>query len=164
MGSILSEGWKLWFIAAIILFLLEGINPGTFALFFVGAGAAATAAACYLFAPVAESGAFQILLFSAMSLFSFLFLRPHFVRLVQSETKFGGPDAFMGKQAKALTILSKDGAEGGRVFFEGTEWAAVPSEDCPDEIPAGSTVEIVKREGLTFQVKPRGFPRPRTKN
>jgi membrane protein implicated in regulation of membrane protease activity len=57
---------------------------------------------------------------------------------------------FLGKQARVLTDLRKNNIEGGRVLFDGTEWAAVASED----IPAGSAVEIVKMDGLTAHVRP----------
>ena len=148
-----AEGWKLWLIIGIIFFLAEGVNPGTFALFFGGVGSLAVSAACRVFPPVAESGIFQLLTFAAVSLSSLILMRPKILRLIQTGTKLDGPDAYIGKQAKTLTILRKDGQEPGRVLFEGTEWAAAPSGDCLEEIPAGSTVEVVKMEGLTLRVR-----------
>ena len=147
----LGEGWKLWLIIAIIFFMAEGVNAGTFALFFGGVGALATAAACCVFPAVAESGMFQLLLFAAMSISSLLLLRPAILRFTQSGEKLGGPDACVGKHAKALTVLNKDG---GRVLFDGTEWAAERAEDCVDEISPGSVVEVIKMDGLTLLVKP----------
>ena len=147
----LTEGWKLWLIVGIVFFFAEGVNPGTFALFFGGAGALTTAAACRMFAAVAENGTYQLLIFAAMSVLSLLLLRPRIMRAVQNEAKLDGPDAYVGKHAKTLTVLSQ---EGGRILFEGTEWAAAPSEDCLEEIPADSPVEVVKMEGLTIRVRP----------
>ena len=150
----LSEGWKLWLTIGIVFFVAEGINPGTFALFFGGVGALATAAVCYVFPPVAKSGTLQLLLFAAMSLSSLFFLRSRLVRLIQNDTKLDGPDAYVGKQAKTLTVVRKSGLERGRILFDGTEWPAALGEDCPEEIPAGCTVEVVKVEGLTILVRP----------
>jgi len=150
----LGEAWKLWFIVAIIFFIIEGCNPGTFSLFFGGAGALATAAICFVSQPFANNGVFQILTFSAMTLFSLYFLRPILVRSTQSEAKFEGADSYVGKQARTLTVLRKNSFD-GRVFYEGTEWPAMLSEEHQEDIPANSAVEIVKREGLTFLVKPQ---------
>ena len=144
----------MWLIIGIILLLAEGVNPGTFAIFFGGVGALVTAAVCYVFPIVAESGSTQLLIFAAMSFSSLMLLRPWILRLTPNKAKLDGCSAYMGKQAKTLTHLRKDGLKTGRVFFDGTEWPAVPSEEY-DEIPAGSTVEIVKREGLTFHVRPK---------
>ena len=152
--QIMGEGWKLWLIIGIIFFMAEGINPGTFALFFGGIGALTTAAACGVFPAVTESGMWQFLVFAAMSLSSLILLRSKILRLIQNGSKLDGPDVYVGKQAKTLTALSKDSQKNGSVFFEGTEWAAAPSEDCMEEISAGSTVEVVKMEGLTFRVRP----------
>jgi membrane protein implicated in regulation of membrane protease activity len=153
LHQILTEGWKLWLVIGILFFVAEGVNAGTFALFFGGVGAFVTALVCRLLPPVTESGTLQLLIFAATSLLSLLFLRPVIVRFLQREPRLDGPEALLGKGAKTLTVLRKSGVETGRALFEGTEWPAVPSEDSPDEIPAGSAVEVVKREGLTLHVR-----------
>ena len=130
----------------------EGFVAGTFALFFGGVGALATALACYLFPSVSESGTQQLMIFSAMSLFSLVLLRHMILRHIHKETRLDGLKAFIGKRAKALTDLSMNHPETGKVLFDGTEWPATPTIDTPG-IPAGSAVEIVQMDGLTFQVK-----------
>ena len=150
---ILAEGWRLWLIISIVFFFAEGVNPGTFALFFGGLGALATATACYFSPEITESGTWQLLIFASMSLVSLFLLRPWIARFSRSGTKYDGLGSFIGKRAKTLTALHKNGLETGRILFEGTEWSAVPSEDSPDEIPAGAIVEIVKMEGLTAWVR-----------
>ena len=130
----------------------EGFVAGTFALFFGGVGALATALICYLFPSVSESGTQQLMIFSAMSLFSLILLRPRILRHIHKETQLDGLKAFIGKRAKSLTDLSRNSLETGKVLFEGTEWPAAPVIDSPG-IPAGSTVEIVQMDGLTFQVR-----------
>jgi membrane protein implicated in regulation of membrane protease activity len=153
LHQILAEGWKLWLIVGILFFVAEGANAGTFALFFGGLGALATALACRLSPSVTESGTLQLLIFAATSLLSLFFLRPGITRFLQREPKLDGPGALLGKRARTLTALRKSGTETGRALFEGTEWAAMPSEDSPDEIPAGSAVEVVKMEGLVLRVR-----------
>ena len=151
--QIFTEGWKLWLIVGILFFLAEGVNPGTFALFFGGLGALTTAIICYFSTDITQNGTWQLLIFAAMSLVSLFLLRPRIVRFVRRWESLGGSAAFPGKQAKALTTLRKNGLETGRILFEGTEWSAVLSEDSSDEVSAGSDVEIVKMEGLTAWVR-----------
>lgn len=148
-----TEAWKLWLIVGIIFMLLEGLTPGSFSLFFAGLGALATALACYFSPFFTESVTKQLLFFSAMSLTSLLLLRPRVMRFIhRNETQFDGREAFIGKHAKALTNIQTCGIETGKVLFEGTEWAAIPSGDSPD-ILAGSVVEITQMEGLTLHVR-----------
>ncbi|MCL1940742.1 MAG: NfeD family protein [Synergistaceae bacterium] len=147
-----AEGWKLWLVVSIAFMMCEGITPGAFSFFFGGLGALAAAAACYFSPSVAVSVTQQLLIFSAMSLFSLLLLRPKVMRFVHKKTRPGDPEPFIGKRAKALTELRGNGIDTGKVQFEGTEWPAEPSEGSPD-IPAGSAVEIVQIEGLTLRVR-----------
>jgi len=152
--SVLGEAWKIWFIAAIIFFIIEGSSLGTFSLFFGGVGASITSAICFVSPLFASSGVFQVLTFSGATLLSLYLLRPILVRLTQNDAKFSGSDFYVGKQARTLTVLSKNNFD-GRVFYEGTEWPAMLSEEHHENIPADSAVEIVKMEGLTLHVKPR---------
>ncbi|MDR2529720.1 MAG: NfeD family protein [Synergistaceae bacterium] len=150
--ELLTEGWKLWLIVGIAFFIAEGVNPGTFALFFGGLGALGTALACFFLPSAAESGTWQLLIFATASLSSLLLLRPRIVRFTQKEAE--GLHMFIGRQARTLTVLRKNAAETGRVLFEGTEWPAALNSDAPDEIPEGRVVEVVKMEGLTVRVRP----------
>ena len=149
--QIFTESWKLWVVVSIALMIGEGFAAGTFAIFFGGVGALITALVCYFFPSVAESGTQQLMIFSSMSLFSLVLLRQKILRLIHKETRLDGPKAFLGRQGKALTDLNRN-SKTGKILFDGTEWSAAPAADSPD-IPAGSAVEIMQMEGLTFQVR-----------
>ena len=150
--QVFPEAWKLWLIAGIAFMISEGITAGTFSLFFGGVGALTTALICYFSSTVAANGTQQLLFFSSMSLLSLFLLRSRFLRLIHNDIRLNGPEAFIGRQARARTNLRRNGLETGKVLFEGTEWSAVPSDDFYD-IPAGSTVEVVKMDGLTLHVR-----------
>lgn len=151
--QILLEGWKLWLVVGILFFLAEGVNAGTFALFFGGIGAWITALICYFSPYVTESGTAQLLVFSGTSLLSLYALRPAVMRILHIKED-SGPDSSVGKTARALTGLHKTGPTTGLVSFEGTEWRAIPSADAPDFIPEGTAVSIARVEGLTLYVEP----------
>jgi membrane-bound serine protease (ClpP class) len=57
-----------------------------------------------------------------------------------------GKEGLIGKKGKALTSITK---EGGKIFVEGEIWQAVSEE----EIPEGSQVKIVEKEGFILKVK-----------
>jgi len=57
-----------------------------------------------------------------------------------------GKEGLIGKKGKALTNITK---EGGKIFVEGEIWQAVSEE----EIPKGSQVKIVEKEGFILKVK-----------
>ncbi|MGC9140813.1 MAG: NfeD family protein [Caldimicrobium sp.] len=57
-----------------------------------------------------------------------------------------GKEGLIGKKGKALTNITK---EGGKIFVEGEIWQAVSEE----EIPEGSQVKIVEKEGFILKVK-----------
>ena len=57
-----------------------------------------------------------------------------------------GKEGLIGKKGKALTNITK---EGGKIFVEGEIWQAVSEE----EIPEGSHVKIVEKEGFILKVK-----------
>ena len=154
LNRIFTDAWILWSVIGIALMLCEGLTPGTFSLFFGGLGAFATSAVCYFYPSVAVSGTQQLLIFSAMSVFSLLLIRPKIIRRIYNKNKFkqNTLEELLGKHAKALTNLTRNRLETGKALFEGTEWSAVPIEDSPD-IPAGSTVTVVQIDGLTLKVK-----------
>ena len=153
LNLLMPDVWKLWLVAGIAFMLMEGITPIMFAFFFAGLGALATALICYFHSTTAASLTQQLLVFSAMSLLSLLFIRPRTLRFIhRNGIRLDGPDVLIGKQAKALTNLQRNGIETGKVQFEGTEWSAFPIEDSPD-IPSGSVVEVARVEGLTLYVK-----------
>jgi membrane protein implicated in regulation of membrane protease activity len=149
----LADAWKNWLVIGIAFMMIEGFTPGSFSFFLIGLGAFVTSVICYFFITIAANLTQQFLIFSVMSLFSLLLLRPRFLSFIQrNEIKLDGPGVFLGKRAKALTNLYRNGIETGKVLFEGTEWPALPSDDSPD-ISLGSVVEIARMEGLTLYVK-----------
>jgi membrane protein implicated in regulation of membrane protease activity len=148
-----DEGWKLWLVAAVLFFLAEGTNAGTFALFFGGIGALATALACAFAPSVTENWTGQLLIFSAASILSLLLLRSALMRRLQGGDGelFTGPGAGLGERARALSPLRR-GIE-GRALYGGTEWRAMLAED--GEVPEGTELQVVKMEGLTLWVRSR---------
>ena len=149
--SILAEGWRAWLIAGIVLLLAEGLNPGTFALFFCGVGALVTAALCRVMPELDPTA--QLLAFAGASSLSLLLLRPRLKRALLKDAPNLAADAEgLGTVVKVLSGFG--GSPEGTVHFQGTEWRAATSDRRPLEAGAGGSVVVTGREGLTLTVAP----------
>ena len=139
-----------WFVAGLILILLEFVQPGLVIVFF-GAGAWVVSLMTYL--DILQTLQSQILVFGIVSLGLLLGLR----RWVKD--KFYGHvgakqdltrnlDEFTGKQVTVLQDVIP-GKAGGQVEFKGTSWSAVSDQ----EIKKGETAAIAEMDGLTLVIK-----------
>lgn len=140
----------LWLIAGIVLILAEFAAPG-FIVFFFGVGAILTAITTWL--GITPETASQSLVFGISSL-ALLFGLRRFAKgiFVGSSDPTSGDldDDFTGREARVIQDIP-GGIADGRVEIKGAEWKA--RAEAP--IPAGSTVIIRRREGLTFYVSAR---------
>ena len=150
----LSSPWLLWFLAGVVLFLLELFVPG-FVLFFFALGAWMAAGGAWLF-EVGLNG--QILIFLIASILSLVSLRS-LVRKVFSGDRAEGDraDQVMAPPGTrcVVTVDIAPPAE-GKVKYSGSSWRAQALE----RIDAGEMVEIVRQEGLLMMVKRVGSQDP----
>jgi membrane protein implicated in regulation of membrane protease activity len=146
--SIFSKPEMIWFIIALVLFLLELVVPG-FVIFFFGIGALVTALVCLIAHPGIN---IQIIIFAVISVLSLLALR----KLIQKKLFYSKEsrsdaveDEFTGKEAVAITDFGSD--KKGKVEFKGTNWTA----ESESEIKAGQTVIIIEKESFKLIVEPK---------
>lgn len=146
--SIFSKPEMIWFIIAVVLFLLELVVPG-FVIFFFGIGALVTALVCLVAHPGIN---IQIIIFAVISVLSLLALR----KLIQKKlfyTRENRSDAvedeFSGKEALAITDFGSD--KKGKVEFKGTNWTA----ESESEIKSGQTVIIIEKDSFKLIVEPK---------
>ena len=136
----------LWFLAGVVLFLLEMAMPG-FVLFFFAAGAWLTAAASWLF-PLSTNE--QILIFIAASLVSLFVLRRFVKKVFEGGSDSGGRDSALAETGERVVVVSdiSPPAE-GKVKYSGTTWRARSTV----HIEAGEIAEILEQDGLVMIVK-----------
>ena len=134
----------LWFIAGIILIMLEISIPGGFIMLFFGLGALTLSLLTFF---IDMGWMFQIALFLVSSLMYLFLLRENAQRFLNPQIKEDPENEFIGKTAKALTTISE---EEGKVEFKGTQWPALSKE----RILPGTEVEIVGQESIILFVKP----------
>ena len=142
------EGYLIWLIAAIVLVIVEILTAGFGSICFaVGAGFAALAAGLGV-----ESIAWQIAIFVAISLLTFIFLRPIVVRFLEKKSKDvkTNADALVGR--KGIVSERIDASQHtGRVAIDGDDWKAISADG--SVIEKGIEVEIVKLDSIILTVK-----------
>jgi inner membrane protein len=145
--NILHRPELFWFIAGLVLFIMELMVPGFF-IFFFGLGAWVTALVCLIGEPGTN---LQIIIFAVTSVLTLVLLR----RIIQKKFFNKGnqseevEDEFTGKEA--LSTSDFGGIKNGKVEFKGTTWTAESKED----IKEGQRVVIVEKESFKLIVKPK---------
>ena len=136
----------IWFLAGVVLLLLELALPGLI-IFFFGLGAWIVALCLVLFDMNITA---QLLVFVVTSVVALLLLRrflKHKFFKEDDSNKSSLEEEFIGKTAIAETDFKKGAA--GKVSFKGTVWSAVADE----KIAKGEQVRITARDSITLIVK-----------
>lgn len=141
------EIYQIWLIIAIALTILEVATAG-FGVICFAIGAALSA----LVAGVGGNFTLQIIVFAAVSLLTFIFLRPMVLRFLdkRSNDVKTNVDALVGR--KGIVSERIDAAQHlGRVAIDGDDWRAVSNDG--SVIEKGTSVEIIKNESIILTVK-----------
>lgn len=142
------EAKLIWFIAGLVMILLEFVAPGVVIIFF---GIGAWVVALGMWIGLIESLATQCAVFSISSLL-FLFLLRRYV----SRWFVGGilnqgnnvDEEFVGKTVRVVKAIG-GGDETGKVELKGAEWLA----HCEQPLDAGRYATVVKRDGIHLTVE-----------
>ena len=137
----------VWAILGLVLIGSEFIVP-EFVIFFFGLGALAMSLLTALLPGLGVQIPIQIVLWLAMSGVSLFALRRTFSRVFKGTLfdRSGDLDAG-GRTARVTERIEPD--KPGRISYHGTTWKAISYDE---SIDAGETVEILKKEGMSFLV------------
>ena len=141
------EIYHYWLIAAFILVIVEICTAGFGSICFAfGAGVSA------LVAYLGGNYVWQLIAFAVVSLISFIFLRPVFLKFLDRKSKDvkTNVDAIIGRKAVVSETIDR-AAHTGRVAVDGDDWKAVSEDD--GVIEKGEEVTIVGRESIIVTVK-----------
>lgn len=139
----------IWFIAGLVMVLLEFTAPGVVVIFF-GIGAWIVSLALWL--GVIESLPVQCVVFAISSLLLLFLLRRYVTSWFVGNTLNQGcnvDEEFIGKKVRVVKAIG-GGEDTGKVEHKGAEWSAY----CQVPLDVGSHATIVKREGIHFIVEP----------
>lgn len=138
---------QYWFVAAIVLFILEIITPG-FVLANFGVACLVSAGAAWIGAPVTA----QVIVFVIVCVVSFVTLRPLMHRFIyrnQARARTG-VHALVG-QVGVVTDQIREAPIGGRVQVGGDNWHALAEDG--SAIATESRVVVVRVESATMIVR-----------
>jgi len=148
----------IWFLAGLVLLLLEFAAPGVIIVFF-GLGAWIAAVTTWL--GLTDSLTSQLLTAGASSVVLLVVLRRWLrTRLTGHVSDDQDPARNIDGPAGALVAVTTDiapGSDAGRVEFKGAAWRARSDE----AIPAGGRAVVVETDGITLIVKPEQATRGR---
>ena len=141
--------YYLWFIAALVLSIIEIITPG-FVILWFGVSAAIVGIADLL---GLHNTFWQIIIWIVLSLIFVILSRTFFKTIFiksPGENYKSNIDVLIGQ--KGIVTEDIDNVKGnGRIKVQGQDWSARSDDD--SIIPAGSPVEIVRYEGVKLFVK-----------
>ena len=139
---------QIWIVAGIILFILEIITPG-YVLANFGVAAIASGVAAWLGADMT----IQIIVFVAVSLISFVVVRPILSKtmLNKGEPTPTGASALIGRTAHVVERIPP-APDAGRVKIDGDNWQALSVDG--KEIAEGAIVKVVRTESIRLFVEP----------
>ena len=141
------EIYQYWLIAAIVLVIVEICTAGFGSICFaIGAGFSA------LVAGLGGGYVWQIIVFAAVSILTFIFLRPVVMRFLDKRSKDvkTNADALVGR--KGIVSERIDAVQHtGRVAIDGDDWKAVSADG--SVIEKGASVEILKIDSIILTVK-----------
>jgi len=144
----LLSAHHFWWLLALLLIALEVALPGYF-LLWIGIGAGATGALAWLMPGMSllmQAIAFAVLAFLACAIYAWM-LRPKLRRTESTGERLNRRGAQMVGQRYVLVAPIVNGR--GKARVGDGEWLVTG----PD-LPLGATVEVVKVEGNTLQVRP----------
>ncbi len=144
----IMQVYQIWLVVAIALVIFE-ICSATFGAicFAIGAAVAALVAALGL-----ESTTWQIIIFAAVSLLTFVFLRPFMLKFLDRNSKDvkTNADALVGRKGVVSERIDAS-QHTGRVAIDGDDWKAVSQDG--SVIEKGTQVEVVKLDSIIVTVK-----------
>ena len=139
----------IWFIAGLVMILLEFVAPGVVIVFF-GVGAWVVAGSMWI--GVIDSVPAQCLTFAISSLLLLFILRRYVTSWFVGLSSNGGAnieEEFIGKTVRVTREIG-GGDAAGKVELKGAEWSARSDH----ELCTGSFATVVDRDGLDLIVKP----------
>lgn len=145
--GIVFEAWHYWFVAALLLMVLEAFVPG-FVLGCLAIGSLGGLVASLF----TDSWEIQLLAVSGVSVLAFVFVRPFALkRLFKTQELKTNIDSLIGRRAKVTQSFDRDLLK-GRVGIDGDDWMAYSKE--PGDLHLGQVVEILEVQSNTLIVKP----------
>ena len=135
----------LWLGAVVLFGVVEAVTAGLVSIWFVAGAVAA------LIAAIAGGGQLaQVVVFLAVSAIALAVTRPLVKKLNLNKTEPTNLDRVLGRTGRVTEVIDNR-VSSGAVYVDGKTWTARSADG--SLIPAGSTVKILKMEGVKLFVE-----------
>ena len=138
--------WQVWLIVAGFCFILEIATVG-FLIFWLGVAALITC----LFSLFVSNVIAQMSIFTILSAILICLTRKLANKLNKKDNSITNANSIIGKQGIVTKEINTNGI--GQVKVSGDIWSAV-TENYDDTIIVGSTVKVLKIDGVKLVIKP----------
>ena len=139
--------WQVWLIIAGICLVIEIATVGFLVFWFAVAALITCLFSLFIHSLLAQTAIFVI--FSAILVF---LTRPFSEKISRKDSIVTNANSIIGKEAIVKKEISPN--NNGQVKINGDTWTATLDSSCNSNIPEGSSVEILKIDGVKVVVKP----------
>jgi membrane protein implicated in regulation of membrane protease activity len=139
--------WWIWVVIGLVLLICEVLTPGGFYIFFFGFGGLILGVLMAFFPNLHI--AYQLLLFSTVSVILLLLFRKPLLFRFQSRHDRKDIDGFVGGEAVVLKPMNPH--ETGVVEYRGTPWKAVNSG--VQTLSIGMKCRIDRVDGICLEIR-----------
>jgi membrane protein implicated in regulation of membrane protease activity len=145
-----ASAFSIWLGLGAVFVLAEFLLPGLVSVF-MGLGALTVALALHM--GWIDNVPYQLITFFVSSLVYVFTIRVWVVRFFPQDTTYQNIDEDKGSLGSVVEVVETIPMKGeGRISHRETTWAACSNH--AREITAGTKVEIVRRENITYWVEP----------
>lgn len=139
--------WQVWLIIAGICLVIEIATVGFLVFWFAVAALITCIFSLFISSMLAQTAIFVVL--SAILVF---LTRPFSEKISRKDSVITNANSIIGKEAIVKKEISPN--NNGQIKINGDTWTATLSQECNSTIPEGSSVEILKIDGVKVIVKP----------
>lgn len=140
--------WQIWLIVSGICFIIEIATVGFLVFWFAVAALITCILSLFIHSVIAQTTIFIILSIVLIAL-----SRPFAEKIGRKDKVVTNSNSVIGKEGIVVKQINSKLGEVGQVKVGGDTWSAVVN-DYKDEIPVGSTIRVLKIDGVKLIIEP----------
>lgn len=141
--------WQIWLIIAGVCLIIEIVTVGFFVFWFAIAALITALLSLFIHNIIAQATIFIII-----SVILIFLTKPLTDKITKKDKVATNVNALIGQEGIVIKEINSGSNKIGQVKILGDTWSAVTTNDLTNAIPVGSTVKILKIDGVNLIVEP----------
>ncbi len=141
--------WQIWLIIAGVCLIIEIVTVGFFVFWFAIAALITALLSLFIHNIIAQATIFIII-----SVILIFLTKPLTDKITKKDKVATNVNALIGQEGIVIKEINSGSNKIGQVKILGDTWSAVTTNDFTNAIPVGSTVKILKIDGVNLIVEP----------